>query len=241
MIKSKLKYRTVTLYLFLALSAFMLAGLAGCSDNTVSGTGNLSVSSGSDSRITGNNPASILQIFEAKVMINDLKINPDGDEREESAQHLKIGPFVISLNLDSNITLVTNVSIPPGNYRKIKFEIHRLQPNDIIPDSDFVDVNGRYSVVVKGAFNGVAFTYKSTVTANQQIYLQKKLAVLAISAGPNITFFASPMTWFYDSNGTLLDPTIAGNRSIIEDNIKDNLKNHIRIFVDNDRDGKPDN
>ena len=72
------------------------------------------------------------------------------------------------------------------------------------------------------------------------MYLQKVLAVSPVATS-NITFYANPFMWFYDENGNLLDPALAINRVKIDDNIRDNLKNHIRIFVDCDHDGHPDN
>ncbi len=240
-----LKKKNTSGYIFIILAAFILAGVAGCGqDNTVqpvsSGSNNLSFSSASDKQVNGNNPQSTLELFEAKVLINDLKINIEGRDDDEHCASIKTGPFVIVLNLDSKVTEVTSASIPAGNYKKVKFEIHKLQGNEVSPDPDFVDMNGRYSVVVRGAFNGLPFVYKSSVTANQQVFLQKTLAVTT-SEYLNLTFYASPMVWFADENGILLDPSLEINRGIIDANIKNNLKHHIRVFVDNDRDGKPDN
>lgn len=229
----------------LAAAILLSSAIQGCgNDNpaqpTASNTGAMGFSAGSDGVTQGNNPQSTLVIYEAKVMINDLKIHPDGDDNEEHGENIKVGPFVIDLNLDSKVTLVTNSMIPPGNYRKVKFEIHKLQPNDPVPDPEFSDANGRYSVIVKGSFNGIDFLYKSQVTANQKVYLQKVLTVSA-TASSNITFFASPYMWFYDEHGGgLLDPALPVNRLKIEDNIRDNLKNQIRVFVDCDHDGHPD-
>jgi hypothetical protein len=78
------------------------------------------------------------------------------------------------------------------------------------------------------------------VTANQKYRLQPPLSVTAVS-GYNLTFYASPLMWFIDNNGNILNPMLESNREIIDGIIKNNLKKHIRVFVDNNCDGKPDN
>ena len=196
----------------------------------------------SDKVVQGSNPENILEIKEAKVLINDLKIHIKDDDGEggDDGEKIKIGPFVINLLLDSRVTPVAISNIPAGNYIKVKFEIHKLQGNEMPPDPDFADANGRYSVVVRGFYNGVAFTYKSKVTANQKYHLQPPLSVTTTS-GYNLTFYASPLMWFIDNNGNILNPMLESNREIIDSIIKNNLKKHIRVFVDNNCDGKPDN
>lgn len=223
----------------------LLASMSGCSNNNPTepvSAGNVRFSSMSDNTIQGSNPENLLVLKEAKILINDLKIHLKDDEieTEDEGENLKIGPFVINLSLDSKVTPVTIANIPAGNYVKAKFEIHKLQGNEMPPDPDFADANGRYSVVVRGLYNGADFTYKSKVTANQKYRLQPPLSVTS-AMGYNLTFYASPAMWFVDDNGNILNPMLESNRVIIDNIIKNNLKNHIRVFVDNDCDGKPDN
>jgi hypothetical protein len=230
---------------FLIMVAMLLTGIMGCNkaDNPMqssNSSGNLSLSSISDNNTTGNNPQNILVIHEAKVMIKDMKIEmEEGNGGEGEDEDFKIGPFVIDLNLDAKVNLITTSVLKAGNYEKVKFKIHKLSQNEVPPDPDFSDANGTYSVIVKGSYNGMDFIYKSKVTANQKLNLQKVLQITANRAD-NITFYASPILWFFDDNGNILDPTLEFNRHIIDDNIRDNIKNHIRIFVDDDHDGRPD-
>jgi hypothetical protein len=232
----------LTLITLIIAALVLLSGLSGCSnDNPMqsAGANNLRFSSASDKSLPGGNPQNILEITEAKVMIKDLKLFTEDDGNGEHEEEINIGPFVIKLFLDSKVTLVNFVTIPDGNYEKVKFKIHKLEENETSPDPDFIDAYGRYSVIVKGFYNGEYFVYKSKVSANQKQDLQKILSLTSNNLS-NITFFASPLMWFTDNNGNILDPDLPFNRHLIDDNIRDNLKQHIRIFVDNDCDGKAD-
>jgi hypothetical protein len=226
----------------LIFAVLLLAVISGCSkDNPVQpSANNFSFSAAADNGTTGMNPQNVLKIKEAKVMIKDLKIDLEKEGGSEEDEDINIGPFVINLSMDSKLNLITSTQLPAGNYEKVKFQIHKLQENEILPDPDFSDANGRYSVVVKGSFNGADFVYKSNVTANQKVNLQKTLNVAA-TISPNITFYAAPYDWFYDDNGNLLDPLSQISKNIIDHNIRDNLRHQIRVFVDCDRDGNPDN
>ncbi len=228
---------------FLILVVLLLTGIFGCNtgNNPMQPSGmssnNLDLSAVTDNTTVGN----LLVISEAKVMIKDMKIEMEqaagGGEGEDEI--FKTGPFVIDLRLDAGINLITNAFLKAGKYEKVKFEIHKLGPQEIPPDPDFSDDFGRYSVVVKGTYSGTKFIYKSKISANQKLNLQKILSVTANSAN-NLTFKANPSLWFLDDNGQILDPSLGINRQIIDHNIKDNLKHNIRIFIDDDHDGRPD-
>ena len=230
---------------YLIILALLFAILSGCSNDNpmqpaAASNGNFSLSSASSNSVPGINQ-NLLQISTAKVLVKELKIYPVNDEENENHMKLvKTGPFVINMDMSSKTGIVFNTILPPGDYRMLKFEIHRVTPDETPPDPDFADANGRYSVVVKGTYNGVDFIYKSRTSAIQKDYLQKTL-VVSVTSMENITFYAGPISWFLDENGNVLDPTLESNRHSIDDNIRDNIRNHIRLFIDDDYDGKPDN
>jgi len=229
---------------YLIVLAILLTFLSGCSNDNplqpAASNGNVSFSSSSSNSFPGVNNQNLLQITEAKVLIKNMKIYPvNEEENEEHCKIIMTGPFVINLNVGSKTTTLTNINLPPGNYKMVKYEIHKVSPDEIPPDPEFTDLHGRFSVVVKGNFNGTGFIYKSMISANQKDNLQRTLAISA-NSNYNITFFAIPLLWFIDDTGNVLDPNIELNRHIIDDNIRDNLKNHIKLFIDNDHDGNPD-
>jgi hypothetical protein len=223
--------------LFIVLGSFAL--FSGCSDTVDSETPNVDVSLTSDTvtGISGSNPQStILVINEVKVLLKDIKLNVANDPNKEVG-NFKVGPFVIQLNLQSNINIISSAYIPQGTYDKVKFEIHKLEPNETPPDTAFADMNGRYSVVVSGTYDNNPFYFKTDASAHQKLTFPNNLVVTENYS--NITLKVSPYMWFVENN-IILDPNVPGNKSIIDNNIKNNINNNFKIFVDNDRNGTPD-
>ena len=223
--------------LFFVLGSFTL--FTGCSDTVDSEAPNVDISLTSDTvtGISGSNPQStILVLNEVKVLLKDIKLNVVNDPNKEVG-NFKVGPFVILLNLQSNINIIASTYIPQGTYDRVKFEIHKLEPNEIPPDTAFADINGRYSVVVGGTYDGNPFYFKTDVSAHQILAFPNNLVVSENYS--NITLKVSPYMWFVQNN-LILNPNDPGNKSIIDNNIKTNINNNFKIFVDNDRNGIPD-
>jgi hypothetical protein len=175
-----------------------------------------------------------LEIDQAKLLIKDIKLNAAGG----GESNYKVGPFMLLLDLASNCTFVTSSYVNFGTYDKLKFEIHKLNNNEPLPDPDFADSSGRYSIVVKGRVDGISFTFKSALSAHQIRSFPSPM-VVTTAGKVNISLKAKPYMWFM-KNGVMLDPLNELNRNDIELNIKNNINENIRIFVDNDKNGQPD-
>lgn len=221
-------------FLTLVLAAVFLS-VMGCNEDTVTTnqSDNLEISSmsTSDSTDTG-----ILILSEVKILVKDIKLNVSASG--EDSANFKVGPYVLYLNMNSNVNIIGSAFIPVGTYDKVRFMIHKLGDSEPVPDPDFADVNGRYSVVVKGTYAGVSFVFKSDKSAHQKLTFPGSLQVSA-SGKSNITIQARPYIWFI-KNGVYLDPTNTANWSDIENNIKDNINNNFKAFKDNDKNGMPD-
>ncbi len=208
--------------------------IGGCSENTSPVADNV------DFSVTSSNGTSdlsdVLIIDTAKVLIKDIKLNVANTN--EDSINFKVGPYVLYLNLTSSVNIVSTAYIPPGTYDKVRFQIHKLEDTEPVPDPDFADVNGRYSVVVKGTFNAIPFIYKSTKSAHQKLTFPGSLVVTETGVS-NITLKVMPNLWFI-KDGLILDPMNENNRNDIDNNIKDNINNNFKIFVDKDRNGIPD-
>jgi hypothetical protein len=227
-----LKHKISVLILAVLISA---AGLYGCSDSVTSPqTDNLSFSVMSSADSIGDSQ-NILVLDTVKVLIKDIKLNVANNNQDST--NFKVGPYVLFLNLTSNINFISSAIIPAGEYEKVKFEIHKLNDNEPVPDPDFADANGRYSVVVKGSYLGNYFIYKSTKSAHQILSFPKNLPVTSILT--NITMIVKPYIWFI-KDGSYLDPREPTNSNDIDNNIKDNIKNNFKAFQDRDRNGIPD-
>ncbi len=212
----------------------LLASINGCKEDAIAPQGDnvdLSIKSTRDST-----DASVLQLDTVKLLISDIKLNVSNNNQDST--NFKTGPYVLYLNWAPILQVVTSTYIPPGTYDKVRFMVHKLNDNEPVPDPDFADVNGRYSVVVKGSFNDSAFVFKSDKSAHQKLTFPGSL-VVSSTGYSNITLQIDPYIWFY-VNGLFIDPRDPVNKVIIENNIKDNINANFKIFVDNDRNGQPD-
>jgi len=215
---------------------FLAVVINGCSDDNavITKSDNLELSALSASDSTDN--TGILQLEYAKILIKDIKLNVSNNNQDST--NFKVGPYLLTLNLISNVNTISTGLIPVGTYDKVKFSVHKLEDNETVPDPEFADVNGRYSIVVKGRYNGIAFTYKSTKSAHQKLTFPNML-VVSPSGKSNITLLVKPYIWFIKNN-IYLDPADEDNRNDIDNNIKDNINNNFKIFLDNDKNGLPD-
>lgn len=231
--KIKLKFKISALIVAFIFSAGVFYS---CGDTAVAPTpDNLSFSSTGSPDSIGDNQ-NILILDTVKILIKDIKIKVANSSEDE--KNFKVGPFVLFLNLSSNVNVISTAIVPAGNYKKVKFEIHKLNTNDPIPDPEFAVGNERYSVIVKGTYLGVRFVYRSDKSAHQILQFPNDIPIAAI-AGTNITLIVRPYIWFIENN-VYLDPTLEANRNDIDNNIKDNIKNNFKAFKDNDKNGIPD-
>lgn len=224
--------KKLKMFLSVLLAAIFIYG---CNDSVSTVPDNLDFSAISTTDSTGDN-SGLLILDTVKILIKDIKLNVANNNQDTS--NFKVGPYVLYLNLNSNINIVSTGFIPAGTYDKVRFMVHKLENNEPVPDPDFEDVNGRYSVVVKGSFNAIPFIYKSDKSAHQKLSFTNSLQV-SESGKSNITLKVMPYIWFIKNNA-YLDPSDPANHSDIENNIKDNINNNFKIFVDNDRNGIPD-
>lgn len=214
--------------LFLTLVLF----ISGCSESPVtsSAADNLEVSTYSSTTADNNTGGNVLVLTTVKVLIKDIKLNVSGS----GESNFKTGPYVLYLGLNSSVNTMTTGIIPVGTYDKIKFEIHKPNNNDSIPDPEFRDEFGNYSVIAKGTFNGTAFTYKSKKSAHQMLNMNSELIMME-TGRTNITLTVNPYSWFL-SGGIYMDPDIASNENDIDNNIKASFK----AIIDKDKNGIPD-
>ncbi len=207
----------------------------GCKDNALTSTqenvtfGYISSSDTADH--VGN-----LVLDTVKILLKDIKLNGSGNDA-----NFKTGPFVLNLSLPSLgvVNPVGSAYIVPGTYDKIKFEVHKLNSNETVPDPEFIDGNNSYSVVAKGTFNGNRFIFKSDKSANQILNFPNALVVSTTTT--NVSLRIQPYIWFIDQNtGLYLDPNDSTAHNTIDNNIKDNIKGNFKAFKDDDKNGIPD-
>lgn len=206
----------------------------GCSDtNTGPVSDNIEVGyrGSPDNSVTDG----IFQLDSVKVLVRDIKLGT----AMGVYNNFRFGPYILYINLNSTaITRISNTYMGPGAYSSASLDIYQLGVGESVGDPDFVDANGRYSIVAKGTYNGTAFTYKSTANANLILNLPTAIDLAATSM-TYLTLRVSPYGWFL-SGGTYLDPTNTVNDATINANIQTNINNSLRIYRDTNRDGEPD-
>ncbi len=176
-----------------------------------------------------------LQIDTAKVLIKKLEFHSATEDSLDFEQ----GPLVLTLNLDSTVTNVAIDNVPHGLYSAISFEIHKPRPNETVTDSDFVagpKEDQRYSVVVKGFYNGTHFVFKSHRSAEVHIKLNPPLNISDSLSSYNATVKVDVSQWFVDQNGNIIDPTNPNN----EEAISQAIRRSFHAFEDNNHDGHDD-
>lgn len=213
-------------------------GLTSCSNNNtvgpVTGPNNVSASLMADQNVS-DNPNDVLTIQSAKFLIEFLKIEVQSGSGE---QDIKIGPFVVEINLTGTVTQIAITNVPQGTYHEVLIKIHKHTPNEPVIDPDFGNSGDvGFSGVITGTFNGTPFVYKSVITAVQEVEINPPISVLPnISTMTNVTLVVNPKLWF-TVNGVVLNPLDPNNQQLIDNNIKASF---IKAFKDDDKNGQPD-
>jgi len=211
----------------------MLFAFSAC-DTTENTNGSMSLSFSNNTTLQKIND-DIIELDTIKILIRDIKIKSKSGSDTSS---IKVGPFVVKLNLTGTTTDFAINNIPTGSYDRIKFEIHKIEASETLSDPEFregTDASLRYSVIVKGKYNTVPFIYKSRKSAKQDLKLETPVTVDENGVA-NLTITVDPFTWFADSVNTF-DPTDPANENDIDNNIKESFK---KAFRDNNHDGKED-
>jgi hypothetical protein len=218
----------------LIASAFALAG---CNKDTLTspdGSSNISLSIASVSSLRGTE-AQAVTIESAKVLLKNIAFHRFPSD---SSGDIKVGPYAVSLNLSGSTNTIMATRVPPAQYDRIRFRLHKPEDFEPIPDPEFREGESgqlRYSVIVRGTFNGSAFVYKSRENASQEIRLDVPITV-SDDASVNVTLVVDPASWFMQ-NGQQLDPTNPSHRQAIDNAIRNSFS---RGFRDNNRNGQPD-
>lgn len=209
--------------------------LSSCSDSNLGpAVTNSSVS------YTSNNDgltAGSLQIDSVKMLINGIKFGMDDPN---TFTNFRTESYVLYLNMTGDVKLLADAYVPLGTYTKSRFEVHQLLTSETAPDPDFVDANGRYSIVVMGTYDGVQFKFKSQVNAEETLIFPASMTISA-DVITNATLRISPYRWFIMSGGGgYINPTIAANTALIDANISANAGPSFTMFKDTNKDGNPD-
>jgi hypothetical protein len=174
-----------------------------------------------------------IELERVEVVDCDVEPEPDGCEKFET------GPILVDLPLDGSTSQELSINVDPGTYDEVEFEIHKVSsdgPEDATfrtAHPDFVNT----SIRVQGTYGGEAFTYETDLDVEQEFDLMPSLVVDETTASTNVTIRVDVSRWFLDASGVEVNPADANKGGQHESIVKENIKQSIEAFEDEDRDG----
>lgn len=250
---------------FLTASLAALA-LAACGDGTgpagtapitlsfLAGSGSASPSPSLMGVTVTDEQGNTLEITSAEVVLREIEFERteavadcDDPAGEDDCEEIEVGPFVAALPVDATSpAVVLEAVIPVGSFDEVEFEVHKLDDDDprdaaLIAQRPEFD---KISILVRGTWtpaggSPVEFTFSSDLNEEMEIEFFPPL-VVAEGEAKNITFAVNLDGWFRAAGGNLIDPRTANKDGTNENLVKDNIRNSIEGFEDDDRDGMED-
>jgi hypothetical protein len=190
-----------------------------------------------------------LIIRSMQVVLKKIELKPvetascDNVQGNGDCEEFETGPALATFPLGSdNAATVAVVNAPAGQYDELEFEIHKADSTSS-EDAAFLQANPDFkgiSIKVTGTFSQSGarsdFVYTSDLDASQELTLNPPFDPAANS---NVTIRLDVSTWFVNG-GALLDPASANTGGPNEGLVKDNIKQSIEAFRDDNHDGRDD-
>lgn len=198
---------------------------------------------GSDTLRDGTNT---LIITKAEIVLREIELkqqetaNCDVDPEPPGCEDVEFGPVVVDLPLGVGAEQHFSVDIPAGTYKSIEFEIHKVTSDDPATFRQQYPYLADKSIRVQGTFNGQAFTFESDLDVEQTLLFNPLLVIAETATATNVTIKVALAAWFRAANGTLLDPATGNKGGQNESLIKENIKQSMEAFEDDDHDGEID-
>lgn len=176
------------------------------------------------------NEVDSIKIIRIRILMSRMKLfltNEDANAGKE----LKTGPFIYDLDGTGNLIKLSENSVLPGIYEKIKFEFHRFSPSDLSQyenDAVFRDfaTPDRYSILIEGITykndNPSIFMFKSQTTANLMLKFEPSLNLTA-NSNTTVSIQLNPND-FFKKWTSILDPNDPNNANDIENAIINTIK-----------------
>jgi len=232
------------------IAVVMLAvGCSGGATVSLSARGGPSTSSAASANPNALTLSNGIVINRVRVVISDVKLETaaaaatlDADAgvaatsagaEVDGEDEIHTGPVVLDLSgaaLDGTVQTVVESSLTPGTYSEIRFKIHKVTASESSDAALKAMSDAGASIIVDGTIDGAAFSFVSSIEAQQKFE-----GSFTLAANNNLTVNVDETNWFGSATARL-DPRVEANRSQIENNIKASF----RAFRDNDRDGHDD-
>lgn len=182
-----------------------------------------------------------LVITKAQIVLDGIELSrtegPDcNGTGAAQCEQLDGVPELIDLPVTTGAKSLLSVSVPEGTYTRLDAEIRKPEGSEAAAAA-FLAAHPEFkdkSVRVEGTYKGKPFVYSALIKVDLEMRFNPPLVITAASR--NITIDADVASWFKDSSGAAMDPSLSGNAATIEANIRNSFKG----FEDNDQDGNSD-
>jgi len=190
-----------------------------------------------------------LIITKVEVVLQEIELERANAEscdsvsvNHDACEEFELGPVLLNLPLNGDIAQLVEIEIDTGTYDEIEFDIHKVSDDDA-GDAAFRQAHPHMagqSIRVEGTYNGESFVYETDLDEEQEYDLSPPLVVDTLATATNVTIRIDVSTWFVDGGGALVDPATANKGEVNEGLVKENIKNSIDAFEDEDEDGEDD-
>lgn len=183
-------------------------------------------------KFSASQETSGVTIEEVKFFIEEMEL----ESVQNDSLDFEVENFIVNLPLDGSPLVKAEIEIPVGLYDEFELEIEKPDDADVeVTDPDFRDETGSYSVVVKGLYNGEAFTFRFSEDFEIDVDLSPPLE-LTESGNSVLVISIDVNSWFKGADGIDLDPNDADNTEQINENIELSFEGSEDEFDDDDDD-----
>jgi hypothetical protein len=238
--ENKLNYIMKKMKRLIYAAGFLCAVLVlnGCGDSPPASTDNgdnMEVGF-AESPLVEHAPSDTLIITSVKALISNVELY---QSYNSEYQTVKADPIVVDLTPGVGYEKIGSGVIANGIYQRVRFQFHQPDVDEVISDPDFntgSSISERQSLIVKGTYHGIAFTYKMHESLPPRELFFPGNVELDINP-LSVTILYNPELWFKSTLNLYLDPANIENVSVINTNIVGSFR---RAFIDGDHNGSPD-
>ncbi len=185
-----------------------------------------------------------LVITKAEIVLREIELkqqetaNCDVDPKPAGCEDVEFGPVVVDLPLGLGAQPQFAPDIPPGFYKAIEFEVHKVTSDDPVTFRQQYSYLVDQSIRVQGTYNGAAFIFFSDLDVEQTLLFNPLLVIRDTTTTTNVTIKVALAAWFRALDQSLVNPATGNKGGQNESLIKENIKQSMEAFEDDDHDGK---
>lgn len=161
------------------------------------------------------------------------------DEGTPECPNLRLGPMLLDPPLVEGVEPSFTVDLPVGTYQELQMQIHK--PTSSSKDAAFLAAYPAFagtSIKVTGTFNGLPFTFTTSLTAEVEVEFAQPIVVTE-GGTTALTLRLDVRQWFTaQGGGSLLNPLTLSQQS--RQRVEQNIRSSFHAFEDNDEDGIDD-